>query len=213
MSKATTTLMDILQSELINDGHNEFFNNGHLTLFDDDFQFIKKVMRFDLDIQKIVTKKFFGGFIFSNGLTDLFFKKLFINEFLHREHNSQTLEIFATKNISLCMSYEAYLTELITNLAKYILMTSDNTSDSEQLATTKYRNLYADLPQNMINLDLNTDTLDFATNNTISNTQNKTTGNVNTKNQQYNLDNLLKSRDLLTELLKEFDKKLFMQRW
>ena len=213
MSKKTIDLYTIIQSELLLQGKNEFLNNNRLTFFDESYQFLPKVQKFDLDIQNITTKKFFGGFVFSNGLTDLFFKKLFVNEFINREINTQTIELFAFKNVSLCMMYENYLTELITNLGKYILLTSENTSNNNQESVNKYRNLYADLPQNMINLDLNKDTLDFATNNTITNTKQKNTNDAFNNSKQYDLSNLLKSRELLTDLLKEFDKKLFLQRW
>lgn len=61
MSKHTTTLMDILRSELIKKGENEFINNGRLTFFDNDYAFIEKVARFDDDVYNIVTSRFFGG--------------------------------------------------------------------------------------------------------------------------------------------------------
>ncbi len=50
MSKHTTTLMDILRSELIKRGENEFINDGRLTFFDDKYAFIEKVAKFDDDV-------------------------------------------------------------------------------------------------------------------------------------------------------------------
>jgi len=96
MSKHTTTLMEIIQSELINAGFNEFVNEGKLTFDNQEFQFIQKVLRFDEDVKKIVDKTIFKGFKFNDERIDRYFKEAFTTRFLDREIGRQTVEAFAS---------------------------------------------------------------------------------------------------------------------
>lgn len=96
MSKHTTTLMEIIQSELINNGFNEFVNDGKLTFDNQEFQFIQKVLRFDEDVKKIVDNIIFKGFKFNDERIDRYFKQSFTTRFLDREIGRQTIEAFAS---------------------------------------------------------------------------------------------------------------------
>lgn len=96
MAKYTTTIMEIIQSELINNGFNEFVNNGKLTFDNQEFAFIQKVLRFDEDVKNIVDKTIFKGFNFKDEKIDNHFKKAFVTRFLDREIGRQTVESFAS---------------------------------------------------------------------------------------------------------------------
>ena len=90
--KTTTTLHEIIQSELINSGNSEFFNENQLTFFDKDYSFVQKIMRYDEDIQKICDDMFFGHISLNTKESDLKFKREFINRFYNREIGLQTVE-------------------------------------------------------------------------------------------------------------------------
>jgi len=55
----TTTLYSIIQSELIKKGLNEFVDTeGNLVLFNEEFQFMTKILTYDPDVQDIVNQLF-----------------------------------------------------------------------------------------------------------------------------------------------------------
>src|SRR5699024_9891721 len=90
----TTTLYKIIQSELINRGHNEFFDkNNRLVLFNNEHQFIRKIMSYDEDIKNIVNDLFFS-YELEHKEHDTHFKKMFLYRFINREINRQTVESF-----------------------------------------------------------------------------------------------------------------------
>lgn len=96
VSKHTTTIMEIIQSELIKAGFNEFLNGGKLTFDNQEYQFIQKVLRFDDDVKKIVDNIIFKGFRFNDERIDRYFKEAFTTRFLEREIGRQTVEAFAS---------------------------------------------------------------------------------------------------------------------
>ena len=97
--------MNLIQSELIKKGKNEFFNENQLSFFDDRFAFIKKVMNYDDDIHVIVTEKIFVGFTFSTDEIDKDFKRMFINHFLVAEIQGQTIEDFGIRVVFTTLSF------------------------------------------------------------------------------------------------------------
>lgn len=109
MAKYTATLMEIIQSELQNMGHDEFVNNGHLTFNDSEFAFIQKVLRYDEDVQKIVNRVFFKGFKFTDERIDRYFKESFVTRFLDREIGRQTVEAFASQVLYVTLTREDYI--------------------------------------------------------------------------------------------------------
>ncbi len=109
MGKYTSTLMEIITSELKNSGHNEFVNNGLLTFNNDEYAFIQKVLYFDKDVQKIVTNKFFKGFSFKDEKVDKYFKESFVTRFLEREIGRQTVEAFASQVLYVTLTREDYI--------------------------------------------------------------------------------------------------------
>lgn len=200
MARYTTTLMEIIQSELQMAGHNEFVNNGKLTFDDKDYQFIQKVLRFDDDVKKIVDETFFKGFHFTDEHIDRYFKQSFVTRFLDREISRQTVEAFASQLLFYTISREDYIYTVFGNeMYKYLENhvdfnsdvignmiseeTSENTNNetsnsdrnTTRNSTTDNRELSSTLPQSEINLNVDNDVLSYGDDNTISKNKNNST--------------------------------------
>ena len=65
----TTTLYNVIRSELIKDGFNEFVDDdGNLIIFNEESQFMTKILKYDADVQKIVNNlgiNYSQGYYFS----------------------------------------------------------------------------------------------------------------------------------------------------
>ena len=109
MSKHTTTLNEYINGELMRMDKDEFINNGKLTIFDEEFQFIQKIIKFDEDVYKIVNEKIFKNLKFEDEKVDKHFKKSFITRFLDREINRQTIEAFASQVVYITLTHEEYI--------------------------------------------------------------------------------------------------------
>lgn len=121
MSKHTTTINEIIQSELLNSGHNEFINNSRLSFDNKDFQVIQKIMRYDDDVQDIVNNIIFKGFQFNDDRIDRYFKETFVLRFLDREISRQTVEAFATQVLYVTFAHEDYIyTVFSSDMDKYL---------------------------------------------------------------------------------------------
>lgn len=130
MSRYTTTLMEILQSELQNRGHNEFVNQGHLSFNDSEFAFIQKILRFDDDVHNIVNRTFFKGFKFNDERIDRYFKEAFVTRFLDREINRQTVEAFASQVLYVTLTREDYIfTVFGSEMQKYLEQHTETISE------------------------------------------------------------------------------------
>ena len=198
MSKHTTTLMEIIQSELQRNGHNEFYNFGQLSFNNDDYAFIQKVLHFDDDVKKIVDDKIFKGFRFNDERIDRYFKEAFTTRFLDREIGRQTVEAFASLVLYETIIREDYIftvfgNELYKYLENHVDFNSDeienqiseenqdNTSNetydentvSKGTSVSDDREATITLPQSEMNINVDNDVLTFADDNTI--TKNKTT--------------------------------------
>lgn len=226
---ATTTLFKVIQSELIKAGFNEFEDeNGELVFFDEEYQFTTKILKYDDDVQMIIDR-IFNGVSLRKREHDTHFKKMFMYRFINRNINRQTIEAFKFELMATFLSKEMYINTVYEDMEKYIqqLNTSQADNQSENIQTTnnnstsKNRQAFSELPQNRINLDIENDIMTSANDNTISNNSqnsqssmnNETTGKNNTENKSYQLDTLIKSSDLMKEILNDFDKKCFMQLW
>lgn len=209
MSKHTTTLMEIIQSELQRNGFNEFYNFGQLSFNNDDYTFIQKVLRFDDDVKKIVDDKFFKGFRFNDERIDRYFKEAFTTRFMEREIGRQTVEAFASLVLYETIIREDYIfTVFGDDLYKYLENHVDFNSDEienqiseenkDDVSNEKYddntvtkgtsvsddREATSTLPQSEMNMNVDNDVLTFADDNTI--TKNKTTNEdeTNTNSQR-----------------------------
>ena len=217
MSKHTTTLMDILRSELIKRGENEFINDGRLTFFDDKYAFIEKVAKFDDDVYDIVTKHFFGNRSYPDKTIDRNFKEAFTNRFMDRQIGRQTMEAFQTQVVTLFIQYSEYIYYTFGKLDDFIenKQTSETHSDEQSTETSDYRGLEATLPQTEINLDVTDDDLNYADANNINKRQDKGNreANSNSENRNFNPDNLEKIFLMKERIMNKFDQKCFLQIW
>lgn len=110
MARYTTTLNEYINSELGVMGHDEFIDkDGNLIFFDEEFQFIQKILKYDDDVHNIVTNKIFKGYTLPNNEVDKFFKKSFIMRFLDREIGRQTIESFASQVLYVTLTHQEYI--------------------------------------------------------------------------------------------------------
>jgi len=225
----TTTLFDYIQSELIKQGFDEFIDsNGNLVLFDEEFQFMTKILNYDEDVEKIVNR-LFNGVSLNQREYDQHFKKSFLYRFLNRQINRQTIESFKVELMATFLMNQQYLNNVYADLDKYITQsqinksshTQHNQHETDGITTSDNRQAYAQLPQNNVQLDVDSTVMDSANDNTISRNKQKnnqtntgiTTGETDSENKIYQLDNLLKTNGIMEQILNVFDRKCFLQIW
>ena len=225
----TITLFDYIQSELIKQGFDEFVDSdGNLVLFDEEFQFMTKILSFDEDVEKIVNQ-LFNGVSLDKREHDHHFKKSFLYRFLNRQINRQTIESFKVELMATFLVNQNYINTVYSDLDLFI--TQGQTSESDHLqendqqsnsgSVTDNRQAYAELPQSNVQLDVDSTVMDYANDNTISrnkqtsdqNTKGKTTSNTKGTNKTYQMDNLFKSSGIMEKILNIFDRKCFLQIW
>ncbi|BCZ76239.1 lower collar protein [Tetragenococcus phage phiWJ7] len=221
--------MDLINSELQKKGNSEFVKDGKLVFFDEDEQFIQKIMKYDEDVEKIVTDKFFKGFKFENEQTDHDFKKTFVNQFLDREIMYQTVEKFGSQVIRLTLQHERYIEtayekyqELLTqeSLHEDQQDTESNTTQ-DSTNTTDNRNLRSTLPQDEINMNIENTEMSYADENSIDKQQQKgnETGNQtgkeqgNSKDNNYNVETLKSLQDIFKDIFEIYDRYCFLHVW
>lgn len=203
----TTTIKDILQSELIKIGENEFINkvDGKTQITDANkkFAFVYKIMRYDEDVDQIVTNEFFNDFRLINITADKYFKKMFCNKFIDRQIAPQTVEAFASRVTMLYMARADEILVLYENLKDFLLGKAETQGHNK----SGYNQLYSELPQDEVNMDLNANSQDYADNNTI----NRAFNDINQYTTSPNADNLLKLEKIWQGILEEFDLSCFLQ--
>lgn len=221
--------MELINSELQKQGKSEFVKDGHLVFFDEDEQFIQKIMKYDEDVEKIVTDKFFKGFTFQNEKTDHDFKKTFVNQFLDREIMFQTVEKFRSQVIRLTLQHEKYIEtayekyqELLTqeSLHEDQQDTESNTTQ-DSTNTTDNRNLRSTLPQDEINMNIENTEMSYADENSIDKQQQKgnETGNQtgkeqgNSKDNNYNVETLKSLQNIFKDIFEIYDRYCFLHVW
>lgn len=211
--KTTVTLFDIIDSELKKAGNNEVFNivDGvpKITIFDDKFATIKKISKYDEDVKKIVDDIIFGGLKIDSNDVDLKFKKMFINNFSSREIKYQTLDLFQNNLISYTIQNEVLITQLCTKLLEYYQNESNISNTKSDLNGSNSGD--ATLPQDVVNLDLKSDTMEYADENKVIRGFDNSNGE--TTNISFNSEVFDKLNNQIEILLKRFDNKLFLQIW
>ena len=225
----TTTLYNVIRSELIKEGFNEFVDtDGNLILFNEESQFMTKILYYDDDIKHIINK-LFTGVSLTNRQNDEHFKKTFLYRFLNRQINFQTVESFRVSLLSTFLMNQQYINTVYDKLDQYInqkqINENSNNQTNKQLSdgstTTDNRQAYAQLPQNNVQLDVNSTIMDSANDNTISRNKQvnqqentgETTGESQSENKSYQLNELLKSSQVMENIFDEFDRKCFLQVW
>ena len=222
-------MYNIIKSELINQGFNEFVDDdGKFVFFDEEHQFITKILTYDSDVQNIVEKLFTGASL-ADRENDEHFKKTFLMRFLNRQINFQTVESFRVALLSTFLMNQHYMNTVYADLDNYINQSqiSENTNKqtNEQFTdgstTADNRQAYAQLPQNNVQLDVNSTIMESANDNTISRNKQinqqentgETTGESRSENKSYQLNELLKASTIMENIFNEFDRKCFLQVW
>lgn len=225
----TVTLYDYICSELINQGKNEFVNEqGDLIFFEEESQFMTKVLMYDEDVSNLVDK-LFTGVSLQQREQDLHFKKTFLARFANRHIGRQTIEAFRMQLLQTFLTNHRYLNSVYGELDKYIqgqtyneqINAQKNQQKNDGSTLTDNRQAYANLPQNNVQLDLDSTTMDYANDNTIS--RNKQTNNQNSmtftdgetsgSSYSFKLEELFKSKGIEEDIFNEFDRKCFKQTW
>lgn len=229
LDMTTTTLFNVIRSELIKQGHDEFIDSsGNLVLFDPDHQFMQKILNYDEDVSDIVDHLFNGASLEKREY-DQHFKKSFIFRFLNRQINRQTIEAFKVELALTFMMHQSFIHSLYRDLDKYINQSQITESNSKQVnkqdnegtTTSDNRQAFANLPQNNVQLDVNNTVMESASDNTISRNKQtnkqkndgETSNESKTENKTYQFDELFKSNGIMEQVLNEFDKKCFLQFW
>lgn len=214
--KITSSLYYIICSELINNGYNEFItpNRNQLTYYDKNARVISQINMYEKDeIIKACQNTIFYGLSFLNNYRKRF-EKEFINHFLIRNIKYQTYEVARLQLVSFVFE-NLELIESIYNAENLLLGKSQMTSTGKTTSETTNKNnsLYADLPQDNINMNVNNDTLDYASNNSINKSKSNGTSDSNnvSNSQSYNIDNLTKLYMFKAQLFNDLDKRLFSQ--
>lgn len=225
----TTTLYNVIRSELIKEGFDEFVDkDGKLVIFEEESQFMTKILTYDDDVKKIVNK-LFTDLSLDNSVNDEHFKKTFLMRFLNRQINFQVIDMFKVKLVSTFMINQNYINTVYNDLDKYIHQSQINENTNKQtneqktdgLTTADNRQAYAELPQNNVQLDVDNTIMESANDNTISRNkqinQQENTGETltesKTENNSYQLNELLKSSQIMENIFNEFDRKCFLQVW
>lgn len=225
----TTTLFNVIKSELINEGFNEFVDDdGKLIFFDQEQQFMTKMLTYDDDVSNIVDRLFTGASL-TNRENDEHFKKTFLMRFLNRQINFQTVESFRVALLSTFLMNQHYMNTVYTDLDNYITQSQINENTNKQTneqrtdgsTTADNRQAYAQLPQNNVQLDVDSTIMESANDNTISRNKQinqqentgETTGESRSENKSYQLNELLKASTIMENIFNEFDRKCFLQVW
>lgn len=225
----TTTLFNIIRSELIKRGHHEIVDrDGNLVFFDSDHQFMTKILSFDDDVSDIVND-LFNDMTLDDMDHDKHFKKNFLYRFINRQINRQTIESFKLEILSTFLSNQDYINRVYSDLDQYLTQKQINESENKQKnnqsndgsTTTDNRSAFADLPQSTVNLDVNNTNMQYPSDNTISRNKQtntsestgETTGETTGENRSYQLDELFKTSGVLEQIFNTFDSKCFLQVW
>src|SRR5690606_4879440 len=172
----TTTLFNVIRSELIKKGLDEFLDNeGNLILFKEEHQFMTKILSYDEDVSEIVDK-LFSGLSLKDPDHDLHFKKTFIYRFINRRINRQTIESFKLELLSVFLTHQDYINRVYMDMEKYVTQTATSESQNKQTnhqqtdgtTTSDNRSAFADLPQTAVNLDVDNTIMQYPSDNTIS---------------------------------------------
>src|SRR5699024_9585845 len=170
MAITTTTIFNIIRSELIKKGHSEFesvtpqtdvFPLGEFVFYMQDYQFTEKTLRYDEDVTDIIDYIFFGVSL-NKEVHDKHFKKGFLSRFVNRQINRQIVETIKMELLSTYISNETFINTIYEDLEKYIEQTNTTNGETNQInkqlndgsTTTDNRQAFADLPQSSTNLDV-----------------------------------------------------------
>jgi len=216
------------------------FDFGTFDFYKDEMQFTTKLFKYDDDIKQIVNW-LFSNMTLEEEEHDEHFKKMFIFKFLNRQIQKQTIESFKYDLGYTFMSRQGYLNRIYRDGDKYINRLNENVSntnskgktitqsdnkDNNQSETTD-RGADSNLPNSTLTFNLDNNVFDnpssanarknksinSSTATSKQSSDNEYEDNNESQSNTYTLDDLIKSSYLLDDVLKEFDKKCFLQIW
>lgn len=211
--KYTITIKDYLQSELINSGKSELFNNTQLTMLDPEFAFMQKAMRYDEDIDDIVTNRIFNGFRFVNDECDKWFKRAFVNRFYNRQIGRQTIEAFATQVVYTTLINEQEINYLYDNYVKMLQNSSITTNKGSSESENQNRDISTTLPQNQVNMDLQDMGMAYADENNIAKANQKNKNQNTSETTNISHEGFKAMQNAWEKYFNEYDRRCFLHVW
>lgn len=220
-----TTLYDLIKSELYIRGFDELVNEGKFTFYNEEYAFMKKVARFDEDVQKIINDLFQNERLLDDE-ADKHFKRLFVTNFIDRSIKTQTVEMFSNRIVKTFMMNDEFINhvyDINSFLTGETTSESDNENESKTIGSNNSENVNknasANLPQSQSSFNINDDEIEYP--NEVNTSKNRDTssnesetnskGKNKTINRTYSLDNLAKIKGMLEVVFIDFDKNCFMQ--
>lgn len=128
----TMTLFNYIQSELIKEGFNEFIDDqGNLVFFDQDHQFMTKILNYDDDVSQIVDQLFHENKL-KDPDHDQNFKKTFLYRFINRKINRQTIESFKLELLATFLNNADYINRIYQDVDQYLTQTVTTDQHNQQ---------------------------------------------------------------------------------
>lgn len=210
--KTTITLNELVTSELIKEGYNEFFNNGRFTGTNEQYAFIQKMLRYDEPVRKIIDK-FFLDFKFVDEKLDTMFKRAFLMKFHNREFRYQTIEDVSAQLLFYMLTHETEIETLYNSYEKMLTKTSETTSTGKSTSIQDNRHMTSKFPDTEVNIDLSDDTLDYADTNDIGKNKQDSDSNNHSQSTSYDPEVFFKFSGIWEKYFDEIDGQCFLQKW
>lgn len=206
--KTTSRLYDIIYGEL--DRHRvEIYRNNNQIIFNQ-ANLMRKTLEYkDPNFIKMLQETFFYGTSTINQRQR--FEREFLQRFINRVIKYQTVDLFATYLASFVSEYHELINYCYDKYDMLVTGQVDTVSNNNSTSTNKSNSIYSNLPQNQINMSLDSDTLDYADDNTISKNRSTNSGTDKSTSSAYDIDALNKISALKEQIFKDMDSLLFSQ--
>ena len=210
--KITTSLYYVIQAQLKRMGYNEYVNNGLLTLNDRERRILSALFLYeDETIIRACRGTIFFGLDFLSEKTRKTFEKEFISRFIYHNFKYQTYELSNAHLISICSQYKDILEMLYTNSNELLQAQELNTNNNSSDKVGRNNNLYSDMPQNQVNISLDAEDMEYATNTTLTKFSDTEKSKSDSKKSSFDITNLNNFMDIKKNIFNEIDIKLFSQ--
>lgn len=214
MMKITTTLKEYIHTELVHKCYDEFFDpvtdqlrTGWQT------SIMGKIAMYDPDVQNIVNTDLFSGLTLADPQADLRFKKGFVNKFLDYEIGAQTIDLWRSKMVYEFLAQSDYINTLFTKYNEFLTGGTDNNIQNEVNSESRNNSALATLPQDDVQLNLDTNTMNYADSNGLARAKGHATSTTSNKGTKYDPNALNQMIDQMEKLYKRFAKRLFILTW
>lgn len=197
--KTTTRVYDVIYSTY-NRLYNDFKRDNQIVYFNKELQFSHKVIDYDEEIKTVCRNTIFYGLDFLDDARDDF-EKEFLSRFLTRTIKFQTYEVLNWHLVSFTLGIKNIIKEYYLNNQKYL----NGTKTSKSSGTHRNNSIDVDLPQDQVNMSLNTDEFEYATNTNHAKASDSTTNSSN----DYDVKRLEELRLIHDNIFKDLDKQLF----